>query len=164
MRFICDDNLGRLASYLRMLGFDTLFQDRIDDNTLLKTASAQKRMLITRDSKLTGKIHPYGLLLVQDDDPLEQLKTVIVDLGLTVDSSELFNRCSKCNDICVVVDKDRISDRLFPYILKTQEIIKECPSCRRFYWQGSHYKNILKKLISAIPREALTGHWPESQS
>jgi uncharacterized protein with PIN domain len=44
---------------------------------------------------------------------------------------------------------------VFPYILKTQDVIKRCPSCKRFYWQGSHYKNVLKKLIFAIPRDAL---------
>jgi len=162
MKFICDDNLGKLASYLRMLGFDTLFEEQFDDNTLLKTASAQKRLLITRDSKLVPRTHPYGVLLVENDDPLEQLKTAIENLGLTIDPSLLFNRCSRCNDICVIVNKDRISDSVFPYILKTQDIIKKCPSCERYYWKGSHYKNILKKLISVIPPRALAGKWPES--
>jgi uncharacterized protein with PIN domain len=161
MKFICDDNLGKLASYLRMLGFDTWFEDRIDDNTLLKTASAQKRMLITRDSKLICKTHPYGVLLVEDDDPLEQLKKIIVNQSLTIDPSGLFSRCSRCNEICRTVDKDQVAEKLFPYILKTQDIIKECPSCKRFYWQGSHYKNIIIKLRSAIPLDALAGDWPE---
>jgi uncharacterized protein with PIN domain len=161
MKFICDDNLGKLASYLRMLGFDTWFEDQIDDNILLKTASAQKRLLITRDSKLIHKIHPYGVLLVEYDDPLEQLKKVVVSQSLTIDPSELFNRCSKCNEICLAVDKDQVADKVFPYILKTQDVIKRCPSCKRFYWQGSHYKNVLKKLIFAIPRDALAGDWPE---
>jgi len=161
MKFICDDNLGKLAAYLRMLGFDTWFEDTIDDNILLKTASAQKRLLITRDSKLAGRTHPYGVLLIKDDDPLEQLKKVIAGLSLTIDSALLFNRCSKCNRICRTVDKDRISDKVFPYILKTQDIIKECPSCKRYYWQGSHYKNILIKLKSTIPADALAGNWPE---
>jgi len=161
MKFICDDNLGRLASYLRMLGFDTRFEDQIDDNTLLKTASAQKRMLITRDGKLAHKTHPYGVLLIENDDPLEQLKITIVSLRLKIDPSLLFSRCSKCNEICLTVDKDRVSDKLFPYIIKTHDTIKECPSCKRFYWQGSHYKNILKKLISVIPGDALAGPWPD---
>jgi len=161
MKFICDDNLGKLASYLRMLGFDTLFEKQIDDNALLKTASAQKRTLITRDSKLARRTHPYGILLVENDDPLEQLKSVIENLGLTVDPSLLFSRCSRCNDICVIVDKDSVSDSVFPYILKTQDTIKKCPSCERYYWKGSHYRNILKKLISVVPARALRGKWPE---
>ena len=162
MKFVCDDNLGKLASYLRMLGFDTLFEDQIYDNVLLKTASAQKRLLITRDSRLARRTHPYGVLLIENDDPLEQLKTVIENLDLTIDPSLLFSRCSKCNDICVMVDKDSVSNNVFPYILKTQDTIKKCPSCERYYWKGSHYKNILKKLDSVIPPRALAGKWPES--
>jgi uncharacterized protein with PIN domain len=161
MRFICDDNLGKLASYLRILGFDTFFDENIDDNSLLKTASAEKRVLLTRDRKLASRTHPYGIFLIEYDDPLRQLNLVAADLDLKIDPSELFKRCSKCNEICGTVEKDEISDEVFPFILKTQDIIKQCPSCKRYYWKGSHYKNILKKLISAIPEKALIGTWPD---
>lgn len=161
MKLICDDNLGKLASYLRMLGFDTIFEETIDDNALLKIASAQKRFLITRDNKLLSKTHPFGIFLVEDNDPLIQLKSVISELKLIIDSSKLFSRCSKCNKLCEIVDKDEFSDKIFPYILKTQDIIKQCPQCKRSYWKGSHYKNILKKLKSAVPAKALAGDWPE---
>ena len=157
MRFICDDNLGKLASYLRILGFDTFFKENIDDNSLLKIASAEKRTLLTRDRKLASRIHPYGIHIIEDDDPLRQLNFV----ALEIDPVNLFNRCSKCNEICGIVNKDEISDEVFPFILKTQDIIKQCPSCKRYYWKGSHYKNILKKLILAIPEKALSGSWPD---
>ncbi|UCE67731.1 MAG: Mut7-C RNAse domain-containing protein [Candidatus Zixiibacteriota bacterium] len=161
MKFICDDNLGKLASYLRILGFDTHFEENIDDDSLLKTASAEKRTLLTRDRKLATRIHPYGILIIEDDDPLRQLNFAATELNLKIDPSNLFNRCSKCNEICRIVNKDEISDEVFPFILKTQAVIKQCPSCRRYYWKGSHYKNILKKLISSIPEEALTSSWPD---
>lgn len=161
MKLICDDNLGKLTSYLRILGFDTIFEETIDDNALLRIASAQKRFLITRDNKLLSKTHPFGIYLVEEDDPLIQLKSVISKLNLTIDSSKLFSRCSKCNELCEIVDKDKISDKIFPFILKTQDIIKQCPQCKRSYWKGSHYKNILKKLISVVPANALDGDWPE---
>ena len=161
MKIICDDNLGKLASYLRMLGFDTHFDENIDDNSLLKTASSEKRVLLTRDRKLTLRTHPYGILLIENDDPLLQLKFVATRLDLKIDPSDLFNRCSKCNETCEIVDKSEISDEVFPFILKTQDTIKQCPSCKRYYWKGSHYKNILKKLISVIPGKALNGTWPD---
>ncbi|UCC79425.1 MAG: Mut7-C RNAse domain-containing protein [Candidatus Zixiibacteriota bacterium] len=161
MKFICDDNLGKLASYLRILGFDTSFDEDIDDNSLLKTASFEKRTLLTRDRKLASRTHPYGFLLIEDDDPLRQLNIVATELDLKVDPRNLFNRCSKCNEICHTVDKDAITEEVFPFILKTQDTIKQCPSCKRYYWKGSHYKNILKKLIAAVPKKALTGTWPE---
>ena len=161
MRIICDDNLGKLASYLRILGYDTLFEENIDDSSLLKTASADKRILLTRDRKLASRSHPIGFFLIEDDDPLQQLNAVIVGLDMKIDPENLFDRCSRCNRICEVVDKERIKEEVFPFILKTQEVIKRCPSCRRYYWKGSHYKNILKKLIEVIPEKSLTGPWPE---
>ena len=161
MKFICDDNLGKLASYLRMLGFDTLFEEFIDDNNLLKIASAEERVLLTRDRKLSSRSHPYGFLLIEDDDPSSQLSHAIAKLDLKIDPEKLFDRCSKCNRICEIVDKNEISEEVFPFILKTQEVIKRCPLCKRYYWKGSHYKSILKNLINVIPKEALTGRWPE---
>ena len=161
MSFICDDNLGKLASYLRILGFDTFFAEEIDDSSLLKIASAEKRALLSRDTKLASRSHPYGFLLIEDDDPIQQLLQVITTQDLKIDPSQLFDRCSRCNEICRIIDKDKISNQVFPFILKTQDVIKQCPSCGRYYWRGSHYKNILRKLISAIPDSNVAGSWPE---
>ena len=161
MKFICDDNLGKLASYLRILGFDTAFSETIDDNTLLQKASGERRTLLTRDSKLKSRTHPYGFFLVEEDDPLRQLGNVVICLELKIDPKCLFDRCSLCNELCLIVNKGEISDEVFPFILKTQEVIKQCPSCKRYYWRGSHYKNILRKLIAAIPEKQVKGHWPK---
>jgi uncharacterized protein with PIN domain len=161
VKFLCDDNLGKLASYLRILGFDTHFDEDIDDATLLKIASAEKRLLLSRDTKLSSRTHPYGFLLIEDDAPLRQLNLVVTELDLKIDPENLFDRCSKCNRVCETVDKDMISEEVFPFILKTQDIIKQCLSCGRYYWKGSHYKEILRKLISAIPEEQMKGSWPK---
>ncbi len=160
MKFICDDNLGKLARYLRVLGFDTHFDESIDDNALLRIAASEERYLLTRDHKLSSKSIPHGLLILENDDPLNQLSIVIQKLDLRIDPRLLFNRCSRCNHLCHIVDKQTISEEVFPFILKTQEIIKQCPSCRRFYWKGSHYKALLGKLRSAIPDENIQGKWP----
>jgi uncharacterized protein with PIN domain len=161
MKFICDDNLGKLAKSLRILGFDTLHDDNYTDQVLMKTASADRRHLLTRDRKLSLKTHPHGITIVLHDDPLEQLTSVIMTLSLQIDTRRLFDRCSICNTICELVDKNSISENIFPYIIKTQDTIKKCPSCGRFYWKGSHYKDILVNLRTAIPEMNLYGKWPE---
>jgi uncharacterized protein with PIN domain len=143
-----------------MLGFDTYFDENIDDNSLLKIASAEKRTLLTRDGKMVSRTHPYGILLLEDDDPHRQLNQVAIHLDLKINPANLFNRCSKCNEICKAVDKESITEEVFPFILKTQDVIKQCPACGRYYWKGSHYKGILKKLIEVIPKKALIGSWP----
>ena len=160
MRFICDDNLGRLARYLRILGFDTHFDESIDDIALLRIAASEERYLLTRDHKLLSKSVPHGILILENDNPLNQLSIVIQKLNLKIDTDLMFNRCSRCNGFCHIVDKRTISEEVFPFILKTQEIIKQCPTCRRFYWKGSHYKALLTKLKTVIPDESLRGEWP----
>jgi uncharacterized protein with PIN domain len=162
MRFICDDNLGKLAKYLRILGFDTAFDENIDDTALLRTASSEHRFLLSRDRKLKSRTIPDGIMLLDNDDPLDQLLNVIQALRLRIDPEALFNRCSRCNELCRVVDKKDIRQEVFPFILKTQDIIKQCPSCNRYYWKGSHYKALLRKLGLIIPAERLAGEWPES--
>ncbi|MEE9553418.1 MAG: Mut7-C RNAse domain-containing protein [candidate division Zixibacteria bacterium] len=162
MKFICDDNLGKLAAYLRILGFDTKFDENIDDAALLRIASGEQRLLLTRDRKLASKSHPYGILILTADDPLRQLSTIIGVLKLIIEVDSLFARCSRCNETCKIVEKNRLSEKIFPYILKTQSIIKRCPSCGRYYWKGSHYKAILKKLKSAIDDKDISGKWPDT--
>jgi uncharacterized protein len=160
MPFICDDNLGKLTRYLRFLGFDTYFKEPIDDNELLRIAASQERILLSRDSRLTEKIHPFGFLLVTIDEPLMQLREVIASFDLQIDISELFLRCSVCNDLCVAIEKSQVRDEVFPYILNTQDLIRQCPSCHRYYWKGTHYQKIVAELKSAIPEERIIGSWP----
>ena len=161
MKFICDDNLGKLAGFLRILGFDTEFSQNIDDSRLLRTAAAEHRFLLTRDRKLMNRSHPYDCLILEFDDPLKQLSTVVKDLNLRINTESLFGRCSRCNKICETIDKNDFADKIFPYILKTQTVIKHCPACGRFYWKGSHYKSILDKLKNAIDDEDISGDWPD---
>lgn len=160
MNFICDDNLGKLAKYLRILGFDTAFDENIDDTLLLRTASSEQRFVLSRDHKLTSRTVPYGIMILDKDDPLDQLLDVIKSLELRIDPDALFNRCSRCNRLCRIVAKEDIGQEVFPFILKTHDIIKQCPACSRFYWKGSHYKALLRKLEAVIPDENLTSEWP----
>ena len=161
MKFICDDNLGKLARYLRIMGFDTSFKEPISDSDLLAAAASEGRFLLTRDSHILDKKHPFGVMHLTVDDPPAQIAMVIGSLGIQVRPEDFFSRCSRCNDICHPVKKEEVVDRAFPFILKTQELISECPSCRRLYWRGSHYRRLLDELKSAIPRECVIGSWPE---
>ena len=161
MQFICDDNLGKLAKYLRILGFDTLFTEPISDSELLRTASGQQRYLLTRDHHLLNHSHPYGILVLEDDNPLKQLTNIIIKLNLTIDPKLLFQRCSRCNEITQPVDKTQAQNHLFPYIVKTHDEVNQCPVCGRYYWKGTHYKRLLGELRKAIPDNFLTGPWPQ---
>jgi uncharacterized protein with PIN domain len=161
MRFLCDDNLGKLARYLRILGFDTIFFKSISDPDLLRIAAIEERMLITRNNNMSLKTNPYGILMISHDNPLEQLRMAVMKLDLPINPSLLFDRCSRCNALCAIVDKARIAADIFPYIIKSQDIIKQCPGCKRYYWKGSHYRKILDTLKSIIDEKYVSGRWPE---
>jgi len=159
MKFLCDDNLGKLARYLRMLGYDTFFRIDISDAELLAVMLKQDRIVLTRDHLLVKRIEPDRHVLIESDSPEEQLKAVIRHLGLKIKIStderisyppRFFNRCLECNEICRDVAKADIADKIFPYIIKSQAIFKQCPACHRIYWQGSHYKDMVKKLLSVL--------------
>lgn len=160
MKFICDDNLGKLAKYLRLLGFDVYFDERPGSGDLLRVAASQGRLLLSRNRRLLDKSHPYGILLIECDDPLTQLNKVVKGLTLNIEAEKIFTRCSRCNEICRRVDKNDIGSRTFPFIIKTQEMVSECPSCKRLYWKGTHYSRLLELLKAAIPNENIIGHWP----
>ena len=160
MKFICDDNLGKLAKYLRILGFDTAFLEPVSDSKLMRLAATEERFLLTRDHHLLTRILHFGILVLEDNDPLCQLRTAIETIHLRIDPIQLFSRCSVCNVVCKQVEKANIGSHLFPYILNTQDAISQCPSCKRFYWKGSHYKRLLSELKNAVPPESLQAPWP----
>ena len=124
---MCDDNLGKLAKYLRILGFDTGFKEPIEDAELLRRAASEERFLLTRDHRLLTRTHPHGVLVLENDDPLEQLGYVVSTLELAINPALLFRRCSICNTLCETIEKAQAENQVFPFILKTQEVISLCP-------------------------------------
>jgi uncharacterized protein with PIN domain len=150
MKFLCDDNLGKLAKYLRMLGFDTFFKSVLSDAELLAVMLKEKRFVLTRDHNLAKRIEPGRYQIIKSDVPEEQLREVFSALSLKIETEALFSRCLECNEVCVEVSKDEIKDEVFPYIVKKHEVFRRCPVCRRVYWQGSHYKDMMERLMGVV--------------
>jgi uncharacterized protein with PIN domain len=151
MKFICDDNLGRLAKWLRTLGYDTLFYSTISDQELLKRALDQERIILTRDSKLIEMKSVQNYLLIKSDQPLEQLKQVVQHFKLKRDEGKLFTRCSVCNTPLKPVEKEKIKDQLYPYVYKTQENFVYCSSCDKIFWPATHIEHMKEKLKKVLP-------------
>jgi uncharacterized protein with PIN domain len=148
MKFICDDNLGKLAKWLRTLGYDTLFFDPVEDGELVARALKEDRVVLSRDTQLSRFKFKLGLNLIQieSDKPLAQLKQVLDHFKLKPNKELLFSRCSVCNQPLEKVEKERIKERLYPFVYKTQDRFVHCPQCDRIYWSATHVENIIKKL------------------
>jgi uncharacterized protein with PIN domain len=148
MRFICDDNLGKLTKWLRTLGYDTLFFDPIEDGELVAKALKDDRVVLSRDTQLSRFKFKLGenLLRIESDKPLEQLKQVLDHFKLKSDKKLTFSRCSVCNELLEKVEKEKIKNRLYPYVRKTQDNFVHCPKCDRIYWSATHVEKMMKTL------------------
>jgi uncharacterized protein with PIN domain len=149
MRFIVDANVGKLARWLRLMGYDARFFDGKDDSEMILAALHEDRVVLTRDTHVmewgvitSGRIRA---ILIVDDEPRAQIRQVISELKL--DSRfRPFTVCIECNEPLRCVDKDSVRERVPPHVFRTQDHFVECPKCRRVYWRGTHWKAMIAEL------------------
>jgi uncharacterized protein with PIN domain len=158
-RFIVDHNVGKLAKWLRMMGYDALFFNGSDDSGMIATALAENRVILTRDTGIVQRrLVTSGRLkaiLINSDRVDTQMKQVIDTLNLDINYRP-FTICLECNQPLVEVSKEQVRERVPPYVFKTQQQYMECPACRRIYWRGTHWRAMnrrLEKLLQYQPQE-----------
>ncbi|RMG93369.1 MAG: twitching motility protein PilT [Chloroflexi bacterium] len=148
-RFVLDNHLGRLARYLRLLGFDTVYLNHdADDARLAQIAHDENRILLTRDRGLLKRslvVHGYCL---RSRDPRRQLTAVLRRYQLHA-YIHPWQRCLRCNGRLQPVDKAAILDRLEPKTRLYYHEFQICTDCGQIYWKGSHF-NRLEKLVTAV--------------
>jgi uncharacterized protein with PIN domain len=140
-RFVLDVHLGKLATYLRLLGFDTLYRNDYQDEELAYLSSSDGRILLTKDRGLLKRSMVMHGYLVRESDPWLQLFEVLRRFEL-FGASAPFQRCLRCNGLLQPVRKKLISDRLLP---KTRQYYDEfcvCQVCSQIYWKGPHYERM----------------------
>jgi uncharacterized protein with PIN domain len=144
-----DINVGKLARWLRMLGYDTLLFDHGDDSRLIKIALTEGRVLLTKDTHIMerGVITSGRLraILIAGDEPVQQVKQVIDALGLDGEARP-FSLCMECNAPLEDRSKQAVADLVPPYVLRTQDEYVQCPACRRVYWKGTHWQAMMRRL------------------
>lgn len=144
VRFIADTMLGRLARWLRLLGYDTLYLGDVEDHVLAKVATAQRRVLLTRDTELAER-KGFDKVLICSGNLREQLIQVMEELSLKVEGSP-FSRCLVCNQRLVPVDKQSVRGEVPAYVFATQEEFVRCLGCDKVYWPGTHLDRIREEL------------------
>lgn len=141
-RFVLDVHLGKLARYLRLLGFDTLYAPDYDDASLARISSSQRRIVLTRDKALLKRREITHGRWLRHSDPREQLEEAVAafDLGRHV---QAFSRCLVCNHSLESVAESLVRDQLPPRVRDRYASIARCAGCGRLYWPGSHYDRLL---------------------
>jgi len=140
-RFVLDVHLGKLAAYLRLLGFDTVYRAEAHDTELARISADEQRILLTRDRHLLKRsIVTYGAF-VRATDPRQQVVEVVRRFNLAAAVAP-YQRCSRCNGLLHPVDKAQIAHRLPPQTRQVYEEFQICHSCRQVYWKGSHVERL----------------------
>lgn len=149
LRFIVDSNVGKLAKWLRMLGYDAVFFDGEDDAYMIDRALKEGRVILTRDTQVMkrGVITSGRLkaILIDSDQPEPQVRQVIDTLHID-SQSRLFTVCLECNNPLEERSKEEVEQRVPPYVFQTQQQYMECPVCHRIYWRGTHWQAMVQKL------------------
>ena len=147
-RFVLDTYLGRLAAYLRMLGFDVLYRTRCDDAELAHTSAAKDRILLTRDLGLLKRGEVIWGYYVRATEPRAQLLEVLRRFNL-FHLAAPFQRCLRCNALLQPIAKESIRERLPRRTAQSYDNFRICPSCNRLYWAGSHQEH-MQRFIERI--------------
>lgn len=156
IRFLLDVHLGRLATYLRLLGFDAQYENECDDETLADLAQRSGRVLLTRDRRLLmRKQITYGYCL-HSRDPQQQLIAVLRRFDL-FDAIDPWQRCLRCNGRLRPVAKEKVLHRLEPKTKKYYDEFHACEACGQVYWKGSHYPR-MKRFIERVRLNGATGN------
>lgn len=156
-RFVADAHLGGLAHMLRMLGFDTLYDNHFDDDEIVAIAERDGRIVLTRDRELLKRRAVTHGCYVHALKSEAQLRELVERLDLAR-SARPFTLCLHCNAPLRSVDKASVLDRLPPRVQLNYERFSTCDNCGRVYWEGSHWRNMQKSLEGLLPDEPVAGH------
>ncbi|MBM3333584.1 Mut7-C RNAse domain-containing protein [Candidatus Sumerlaeota bacterium] len=150
LRFIADDHAGKLARWMRLLGYDTLHFPTIADCDLARLASREGRIVLTRDTTLAGRFRAIQAFRLEDDDPFRQLAAVIRQFNLDCETYT-FTRCMVCNAVLQDVVKESCRNEAPPNAFDCCNRFARCTGCGKLYWDGTHYLR-MKEKIAKIQR------------
>ncbi|MGA2361575.1 MAG: Mut7-C RNAse domain-containing protein [Candidatus Aminicenantales bacterium] len=152
MKFVADCMLGRLAKWLKILGFDVLFFPKAEDKDLIDISRREGRVLLTRDTGLIERTkRQKSRFFVISDDWEEQLVQVLDEFALW-DDIRPNSRCLECNRTLKSLPRSRAKNLVTPYVLEHAESFALCPGCDRVYWQGTHYGDMGRKIEAILKR------------
>jgi len=148
-RFIVDVNVAKLARWLRLLGFDAMYENGFNDDELAKISGDSKRILLTKDCNLLKRKNVVFGHLVREDDPEKQIIEIVTLYNLQ-HKIQPYTRCLRCNGILGYVDKKDIDHLLEPLTRKYYDTFHQCRQCQQVYWHGSHRSKIEKDLQAVL--------------
>ncbi|RMH09990.1 MAG: hypothetical protein D6704_00155 [Nitrospirae bacterium] len=154
LTFFADAMLGKLARWLRTLGYDTAYQSDILDADLVQQVLHENRWLLTRDGYLVQrKVLQGRSTLIRSDDVREQLGQLHVELGLSLLLNQSTpSRCAACNALLESLPPEKATALVPPVVAKQYQDFVRCPHCHRLYWPGTHWLHLQQQLTALRAR------------
>lgn len=150
-RFILDAHLGKLAKYLRMLGFDTLYRNDFGDQEIIEIAAKQQRIILTRDKVLLKSPEVSHGYYVRATEKHDQLIEIVEKFDL-YSQFKSFTRCMTCNSELESIKKEFIRDLVEPDTFSCFDDFYFCPTCQKVYWKGSHFERMERLILGIVNR------------
>jgi uncharacterized protein with PIN domain len=149
-QFVADVMLGRLAKWLRIAGFDVLYSNKFTDDELIAISSLEKRILLSRDTRLLIRKPVREFIFIDSEDIQKQIRLVFEKMHISSLES-LLTRCLSCNEALIETPRESVRELVPEFVYKTQSRFKVCPACRKIFWAGTHRNAVvqtLQKLLS----------------
>ena len=152
MIFIVDCMLGKLAKWLKILGFDSLYFSKIEDSDLLALARKEGRVLLSRDNELIDKSRDIQTLFIKSENWNIQIEQVLDDFNLWKDISP-YSRCIECNVRLKDLPKSRARNLVAPFVLEQADSFSICTGCGRVFWKGTHHQDMEFKIEEILRKK-----------
>lgn len=155
-RFIADCHLGRLAKYLRFMGYDTLYFPHIEDRDLVALARKEARIVLTRDTAMVQRKNA-PVFFLKPQDSAAQIRALSDAFGIRI-LDDAYHRCLVCNARLEAIGKTALKDTVPAAVKEHFDFFQQCPECGRVYWHGDHYQNMttfLRKALGDVDRSAI---------
>ena len=149
--FAADSSLGKLAKWLRILGFDALYVAGRPGKSLFSFAK-EKRVLLTRSTALRDANPGLDLMFIRADNPREQVRKVVRETPIFFSDVRPFSRCIRCNLPLVEIARQDVRGQVPDYVYETETSFRRCPGCRRVYWPGTHSERAAGRIRELFPR------------
>jgi hypothetical protein len=143
---LVDAMLGRLARWLRLMGYDTAYWRDGSDLALIRQARAESRLIVTRDHQLAGRRGICAILIASEllDGQILEVRAALGSLSPA--TPEPFTRCPECNGELHDLSHEDAHELVPAYVWHTQQVFRHCPGCGRVYWKGTHWPGLRSRL------------------
>ena len=142
--------LGTISKKLRMFGFDCLYYNTIPDDDLVLVAKKQDRIIITKDERLATNAIQHDIITIKLQTRTEKEQLAEIAHRINWKRFDLsYSRCSLCNGMLDMVEKNTMLDKIPPKITESVQEFWRCKQCHHIYWVGTHIRN-LEKLVAEI--------------